>query len=559
MIGKRLKYYLIPIFCSVFLFNCGHQEKVIATVNNKTIPLSAFAMQYKSYITKTGLPDNLKLRSEFLFHLIDKEIVYDYAEGTGFIDQEFVKDALNRQKEQDLLNAYYRKFVRPGFEISEVELRKKFRQKNMELHTRYIRAENLEEARKIKKQLTEGKSFERLAKEQFVDKQLAESGGDIGWTKFGDLEIAYEDCAYNLELNEISEPVKLSKGYGIIQLLNKRGNVFINEQDFLIRKDKFERQLLERYHKKFVQDFTDELVENNNLQIDDEKLNLFFVKMDKNSLFKEEINAEKLNQLPQGIILSTGKFDWSAMDLVKNLKALTPFQMSQIKSVYDFRQAVIGLASRQIIEQEIAESKLAQNEEVVVEIERNRFERVLKEFKTAYEDTIAIPEDFLREHYEKNKDYYKTEKVYELSEIAVSDSGLATKLREKINSLSDFERIATRYSVLERSNKKKGYIGELRESQLGLLQDSVVAAAKRESVIGPFYYNKKHYIFYVHEIEHSHQMDFDEAVKQIIAEKLLQYREAKYRKFIHQLRTEAKIEIDHQLLKKYDIIERRNV
>tara|TARA_B110000116_G_scaffold44204_1_gene36592 strand:- start:233 stop:2140 length:1908 start_codon:yes stop_codon:yes gene_type:complete len=70
----------------------------------------------------------------------------------------------------------------------------------------------------IKNRLSEGEAFEILAKEFSSDPGSAENGGDLGWAERGLFVPEFDETLFNLEINQISEPVKTQFGYHIIQL-----------------------------------------------------------------------------------------------------------------------------------------------------------------------------------------------------------------------------------------------------------------------------------------------------------------------------------------------------
>ena len=65
-----------------------------------------------------------------------------------------------------------------------------------------------EEARKVKDELNVGGNFTQLA-EQYSQDVSKDDGGDLGWLKEGDIHSeAFDEVAFTLELNEVSEPVR---------------------------------------------------------------------------------------------------------------------------------------------------------------------------------------------------------------------------------------------------------------------------------------------------------------------------------------------------------------
>ncbi|MCA9870040.1 MAG: peptidylprolyl isomerase [Caldilineae bacterium] len=77
----------------------------------------------------------------------------------------------------------------------------------------------LSKAISITQQLNDGADFATLAAEFSDDTSNAASGGDLGFFGKGQMVAEFEDAAFSLGVNEISEPVRTQFGYHIIQVL----------------------------------------------------------------------------------------------------------------------------------------------------------------------------------------------------------------------------------------------------------------------------------------------------------------------------------------------------
>ncbi|KAI9292549.1 peptidyl-prolyl cis-trans isomerase NIMA-interacting 1 [Neoconidiobolus thromboides FSU 785] len=62
------------------------------------------------------------------------------------------------------------------------------------------------------------KTFEAIAKE-FSDCSSARNGGDLGFFSRGQMQKPFEEAAFNLQVNDISEPVFTDSGVHVIQRL----------------------------------------------------------------------------------------------------------------------------------------------------------------------------------------------------------------------------------------------------------------------------------------------------------------------------------------------------
>jgi len=87
------------------------------------------------------------------------------------------------------------------------------------------RLKSLQEILEIRKQIVEeGADFALLAKKHSDDPGSGANGGELGYAERGNYVPEFEAEAYQLELNEISEPVETEFGFHIIQMLERRGN-----------------------------------------------------------------------------------------------------------------------------------------------------------------------------------------------------------------------------------------------------------------------------------------------------------------------------------------------
>lgn len=106
--------------------------------------------------------------------------------------------------------------------ISDEEIQAYYDQAKYELNARHILVETEEEAKAIIEELKNGADFAEIAKEKSVDTGSGAQGGELGWFSVGMMVPEFNDAAYALELNTVSEPVKSDFGYHIIEVKEKR-------------------------------------------------------------------------------------------------------------------------------------------------------------------------------------------------------------------------------------------------------------------------------------------------------------------------------------------------
>jgi len=73
------------------------------------------------------------------------------------------------------------------------------------------------EAIAILERIKNGEKFGKLAKELSIDSGSAKKDGNLGYFTKGMMVKPFEEAAFKLQINEISEPVKSEFGYHIIK------------------------------------------------------------------------------------------------------------------------------------------------------------------------------------------------------------------------------------------------------------------------------------------------------------------------------------------------------
>ena len=99
--------------------------------------------------------------------------------------------------------------------ITDKELKENYKP---EIKASHILVKDEATAKKVKEELGQGKSFEELAKQYSEDTGSKEKGGDLGYFTAGKMVKEFEDAAYKLKKDEVSEPVKSQFGYHIIKV-----------------------------------------------------------------------------------------------------------------------------------------------------------------------------------------------------------------------------------------------------------------------------------------------------------------------------------------------------
>lgn len=126
------------------------------------------------------------------------------------------------------LNLTIEKLLESRISVTEEEITAYFNENKESFATgeqvkaSHILVEDETTAKKVKDMLASGEDFSALAKEYSTDTTTKEQGGDLGFFAKGEMVAEFEEAAFSLKPNEISEPVKTEYGYHIIKLVEKQ-------------------------------------------------------------------------------------------------------------------------------------------------------------------------------------------------------------------------------------------------------------------------------------------------------------------------------------------------
>ncbi len=93
-----------------------------------------------------------------------------------------------------------------------------------QVQARHILVKTYAEAVQVEERLKKGEDFAKLAQELSTDTGSKDEGGDLGWFARGQMIKEFEDAAFSLPVNQISQPVTTTFGVHIIQALGHEQN-----------------------------------------------------------------------------------------------------------------------------------------------------------------------------------------------------------------------------------------------------------------------------------------------------------------------------------------------
>ena len=172
----------------------------------------------------------LKKAIENEFKVSDKEIkeaIKEQKEKIGdgpaleaYLEQNNITEEMfEKQVEFSLLQ---QKLIESLDEITDEQIKTKYNNMKKEIHARHILVDDEKTAKEVISKLKDGGDFAQLAKEYSTEPIAQETGGDLDWFGQGKMIPEFDEAAFALEEKVISEPVKTSFGYHIIEVLETR-------------------------------------------------------------------------------------------------------------------------------------------------------------------------------------------------------------------------------------------------------------------------------------------------------------------------------------------------
>lgn len=208
-------------------------DPVVARVNGfeiKQSDLDFAASEVGPRLGSVRPADRQRILMQFM---IENELFAGAGEQEELDESDTFEKRAAYHRRRALRDAFFDKNIRDA--VDEAEARKIFEENiskvkpEQEISARHILVDTEEEAKEVKAQLEGGADFAKLATEKSKDKNA--EGGSLGFFSRGQMLKPFEDAAFALDVGEISEPVKTSFGWHIIEVQEKRNQELPSFED----------------------------------------------------------------------------------------------------------------------------------------------------------------------------------------------------------------------------------------------------------------------------------------------------------------------------------------
>ena len=373
-----LNLQFILIIFTIIFFSCNQKhEPEIAQIDGDIITLNVYLTRYQTFLSKTHQTDNLSNRYNLLNLLIDEAIIMEYAEEKGISEKIEKSPQMEKDKNQLLLNTFYKQEIKPKLIAGETELRRMYTWSKSSIHVRHLFSRTKQGILDIQNQLNSGDSWEKIALNCFTDPLLSSNGGDLGFRKLGELDPAFEEVAFQLTDGEISPPVMTGDGYSIIQLLEREYDPFLIENDYLLMKDRLD--IIAKIYKKrpAVRKYTDRVY--NQLRLVFNHKNLLQLLSEIKSLKGEESVEIKSASPDLNIVKSLSlKTYWTSADILEKCRTLSQEKIARMNSVENAESIISGLFVREMLLKKAVESNLHHDADFMKQVDELKRKHIVQ-------------------------------------------------------------------------------------------------------------------------------------------------------------------------------------
>lgn len=196
-------------------------DPVVLKIGKKSFTLEEFEKSLNQMRVKyANLNPDMKKR---LFDQFVKEkLFFTAAQDSGIKLTTEQNENIERIKTMYLINNYISKLLQEK-PVTETEIKQEYERNPQQYQIpekrklRHILVSTEEQAKEILHQLKNGAKFEDLASQNNID-ATKQRGGDLGWGQKGIYVKEFEDIAFSLKKDEISDIVKTNFGYHIIRV-----------------------------------------------------------------------------------------------------------------------------------------------------------------------------------------------------------------------------------------------------------------------------------------------------------------------------------------------------
>lgn len=488
MVSKKVILFFSFILLVVLFMNCSEDKTtLVARVGGRKITLKEFEKEFgRGKSTKAARMASFEEKKEHLDRIIAKELKIIDAYQHGLNEDEKLLNQV-REREQGIM---FRRLIDKEVSekvLPESEIKDFYEKASKEVKIRQIvvkfdpnnetqKQNAFKRARKIVTRLKDEEQFTKLAEEESDDINTAKKGGDKGYLKWGpkSSEDPIYSKAFDLRLNEISDPIEKGNAYYIIKVVHIRKypsapyeqeRERIRQRIFSMRRNDIEVA----YYT-----YLDELRRKYKLAFIEPNLTFFVNKINQNAESGSErpkntidYFSQKEMQLPLAIF-TNDNIDIS--DLAAEIDKMPSHRRPRLKSILEVQNFLNSrIVPLRLLEMEVKAKNIENDSRVKQQIKNYKENLMINTIqKIQVYDKIEINDDLVRQYYEENDSEFMHPERREVREIYVRDEQLAKEIVKKARAGTSFGYLFKKYNEKEMLEENEGKLGLITAGRGGI-------------------------------------------------------------------------------------------
>jgi parvulin-like peptidyl-prolyl isomerase len=188
---------------------------------------------------------------EFIDFIINKKLMAMEARAMGYADREDIKVKYEWDFDDIISHIYYQENIERKTGVGSGAASDYYNANKgdfTEIKAQHILVKSRDMAKNLYKRAIAGENFDELAKKYSEDETTKASGGNLGFFSKGVMVKEFEDAAFGLSRDEVSEPVRTTYGWHIIKVIDKRQISFDESKDKIMNmiKDKKAKDVFDK-------------------------------------------------------------------------------------------------------------------------------------------------------------------------------------------------------------------------------------------------------------------------------------------------------------------------
>ena len=496
------RFVLLVFLLGLLVMSCTIMtDKDIAVINGKKISTEELYKYIPSESFKNMTPKEKELQIE---KICDDYLARYFLEDHGDLDSGDVKWEINSWEIRELANGAYQNLVIDKLltEKAKMAIYNKMKYELNVSHiliaynnTHKLNNRTRQEAETLIKNISDTltlDNFDDLVVLYSDDPSKENNGGNFGWTQLGYFVEKFEDAAYDLEPNEISEPIETDLGFHFIKLNGRRE---LSIEPFENLQVDIREIIFNRWQSKFMLRETavfDSLTVAYPLVYNDSLLIDFidrYGRLSRNVFYSEQFTSYDILDVFSDT-LTLGYIGDAPLNKgwIKEYLKLTNIQMPpRFTDVNSFKSFINQNYIGSLLYEAAKNMRLDKNKDYLKT--RNVFlaNKAASLFDKLYVfEKINPSKQELIDFYNEFKDErYSYEPRIRLQEVLLKDSTFAKEIMTRAQNGESMADLASEYSIRNIGKKNKGLIPPVKKNQYGEM--SIAAFNMLDGEIGgPF-------------------------------------------------------------------------